>query len=49
MAEILAKLRFLWIEHGDKAAVVLAVVVVLLLLAIQATTKTDGGEKDGTE
>ena len=32
MAEILAKLLHLWIEHGDKGAVVLAVVGGLLLL-----------------
>lgn len=34
MAEILAKLLHLWIEYGDKGAVVLVVVIGLLLLAL---------------
>ena len=35
MAEILAKMLYLWIEHGDTGAVVLAVVGGLLLLALR--------------
>ena len=34
MAEIMAKMLHLWIEHGDTGAVVLAVVGWLLLLAL---------------
>lgn len=37
MSETMAGLRYLWIEHGATAAVVLAVVIVLLLVAIGGT------------
>lgn len=39
MAEFMAGLRYLWIEYGDKGAVVLAVVGGLLLLAISGSGK----------
>ena len=39
MTEFMAGLRYLWIEHGDKAAVVLIVVIGLLLLAISGSGK----------
>lgn len=37
MAEIMARLLHIWIEHGDKMAVVLVVVIGLLLLAISGS------------
>lgn len=32
MAEILAKLQYIWIEHGDKGATVIFVVAVAVML-----------------
>ena len=44
MAEIMAHLRWIWIEHGDKAAAVI-LVVSLAVLAIVALRK--GGKANG--
>ena len=46
MAEILAKLRWIWIENGDKVAAVMIVVAFAVLLLALMSRKGGGNDAE---